>query len=300
MRARFDQLVKGIFREALTPAGTVRNQEEVAAEAQAIDTLFEPDPARAHALDDLGYLGKMARVPCLFEAYHNTVDVPELRSCVRKQLTLDHLESNKARRKQLCVPRFPHLWVISSGRPELIIGGYGYTPILDWPSGFFQRCELDAIGLVVLRELPRARDTLLLRLMGSGAVLKQAIVELLGLPDGAREREVAMTSLVAFRARVTQDPTEEEREFLMSTEPLYDQWEKQVKNQGRAEGRMEGRMEGLAEGQRGMLLEQLHARFGVVPPSAALRIKAADVAELSRWAKRVLSAPTLEDVLGDP
>jgi hypothetical protein len=86
----------------------------------------------------------------------------------------------------------------------------------------------------------------------------------------------------------------------MSTEPLYDQWEKQVKNQGRAEGRTEGRTEGLAEGQRGMLLELLSTRFGVVPPSAVARIKAADVAELSRWAKRVLSAPTLEDVLADP
>src|SRR5215213_9207771 len=43
---------------------------------------------------------------------------------------------------------------------------------------------------------------------------------------------------------------DEEREFLMSTEPLYDQWEMQVKNQGRMEGRMEGR----AEGQRVMLL----------------------------------------------
>jgi hypothetical protein len=95
----------------------------------------------------------------------------------------------------------------------------------------------------------------------------------------------------ASHARIFQDPTEEEREFLMSTEPLYDQWEKQVKNQGRAEGR--------AEGQRGMLLDQLSIRFGVLPAAAIARINAADIADLSRWAKRVLSAPTLEDVLSD-
>ena len=76
---------KSIFREALTPAGIVRIQEEVVTEAQAIDTLFVPDPARAHALDDLGYLGRMARVPSVFEAYHNTMNVPEYRGCVRKR-----------------------------------------------------------------------------------------------------------------------------------------------------------------------------------------------------------------------
>lgn len=116
MRARFDQFTKGIFREALTPAGTVRNQHEIAPEAQAIDTIFEPDPARAHALDALGWLGEMARAPCIFEAYHDTVDLTEYRGCVRKQLTLDHVDGNKARRKKLPVPVFPHLWVLSTGR----------------------------------------------------------------------------------------------------------------------------------------------------------------------------------------
>jgi hypothetical protein len=152
------------------------------------------------------------------------------------------------------------------------------------------------VGLVVLRELPRTRDTLLLRLMGAGSVLVEATAELLRLPEGAREREAAIPSLVAFRKRIIHDSTREEREFLMSTEPLYDQWEMEVKNQGR----MEGRMEGLAEGQRVMLLDQLRTRFGLLPEAAVARIMAAGVAELSRWGKRVLSAQTLEDVIGGP
>lgn len=292
MRARFDQFAKGIFREALTPAGNVRSQHEVAAEPQAIDTLFEPDPARAYALDDLGYLGEMARIPSLFEVYHNTLDGPEYRGCVRKQLTLDHTERTKARRRKLPLPRFPHLWTLSAGRPERVIDGYKFTPISAWPVGFYQRCPEDAVGLAVLRELPATRETLLLRLMGSGDVLNRAIAELMLLPDDAREREVVMTSMIAFRTRIFHDPTSEEREFLMSTEPLYDQWEKQVKRQGRAEGR--------AEGRRAMLLDLLRTRFGVLPKAAVARIKAADGALLNRWAKRVLSAPTLQDVLADP
>jgi hypothetical protein len=284
MRARFDQFTKGIFREALTPAGTVRNQQEIAPEAQAIDTIFEPDPARAHALDELGWLGSMARTPCIFEAYHDTVDVIEYRGCVRKQLTFDHVEGNKARRKKRPLPLFPHLWVLSTGRPERVIDGYRFEPSPDWPTGFLQRCEADAVGLVVLRELPRSRDTLLLRLMGAGSVLDEAIAELLRLPEDAREPEVTMTALIAFRTRIFQDPTDEERGFLMSSDPLYDRWEKQVKREGRRE----------------MLLDQLRARFGALPRATIARIKAANATELSRWAKRVLSAPTLEDVMRDP
>jgi hypothetical protein len=285
MRARFDQFTKGIFREALAPAGTVRNQDEIAAEAQAIDTRFEPDPARAQALEGLGRLGEMARVPCLFEAFHGTVDLTEFRSCVRKQLTLDHVESGRARRKKRPVPPFPHLWVLSAGRPERVMDGYTFTPIPGWPAGFLQRSEADAVGLVVLRQLPRRRDTLLLRLMGADAVLDDAIAELARLPKDARERQVTVTSLVAFRTKISHDPTNEERAFLMSTEPLYEQWEKQVKNLGRKEG------------QRVMLLDLLRTRFGVLPRATVARVKAADAAQLSRWAKRVLSAPTLEDVL---
>ena len=301
MRARFDQFTKSIFREALTPAGTVRIQEEVVTEAQAIDTLFVPDPARAHALDDLGYLGKMARVPSVFEAYHNTMDVPEYRGCVRKQLTLDHLECSKARRQRLPVPPFPRLWMFSAGRAERVLKGYGFTPIRGWPPGFHERCEEDAIGLVVLRELPRTRETLLLRLMASGEVLNQAIDELMHLLEGAREREVAMTSLVAFRAMIYHDPVNEEREFLMSTEPLYDEWEKQVKNQGRVEGRVEGRAEGRAEEAAHAVLTVLRVRGLAVPDEVRERILAQrEPARLERWLERAAVASSIAEVLDEP
>jgi hypothetical protein len=41
-------------------------------------------------------------------------------------------------------------------------------------------------------------------------------------------------------------------------------------------------------------------RDALTPAGTVTRIKSADAAELSRWAKRVLSAPTLEEVLRDP
>ena len=62
----------------------------------------------------------------------------------------------------------------------------------------------------------------------------------------------------------------------------------------RVEGRVEGRQEGAAK----VLLLQLKARFGAVPADARARILAAKEATLARWSLRVLTAPTLDAVLG--
>ncbi|HSO00448.1 MAG TPA: hypothetical protein VLS89_19285, partial [Candidatus Nanopelagicales bacterium] len=56
---------------------------------------------------------------------------------------------------------------------------------------------------------------------------------------------------------------------------------------------------GRAEGGARILLEQLTVRFGAVPAKVSERVHAADEATLSRWAVRVLSAPTLKDVLDE-
>jgi hypothetical protein len=48
-----------------------------------------------------------------------------------------------------------------------------------------------------------------------------------------------------------------------------------------------------------VLLEQLRARFGPVPAKVSAKVQAADAATLSRWAVRVLTAPSLKDVLAD-
>jgi hypothetical protein len=67
---------------------------------------------------------------------------------------------------------------------------------------------------VVLRELPRGRETLILRLMGAAAVLNEALVELERLPADAWERAVAILPLVEARFRIPQDGADDaEREF---------------------------------------------------------------------------------------
>jgi hypothetical protein len=52
------------------------------------------------------------------------------------------------------------------------------------------------------------------------------------------------------------------------------------------------------EGERKVLLKQLAARFGPVPPDVKAQILAAKQPTLDRWALRVLTAPSLQAVFG--
>jgi hypothetical protein len=71
---------------------------------------------------------------------------------------------------------------------------------------------------------------------------------------------------------------------------------------GQKETRMdvldELKREGRVEGGARILLGLLAARFGSVPAEARARILGATEPMLARWSLRVLTAPTLEAVLG--
>ena len=59
----------------------------------------------------------------------------------------------------------------------------------------------------------------------------------------------------------------------------------------------QGRREGEHKGQRKLLLRLLRVRFGELPESAVAQVQTADAGQLDAWAERVLSAPTLAEVL---
>jgi hypothetical protein len=72
-----------------------------------------------------------------------------------------------------------------------------------------------------------------------------------------------------------------------------------LRAEGRAEGGAEGKAEGITEGRAAMLLRLLTARFGEQPDAVRLRLSAATIDQLDRWAERVLDARTVDDVFAD-
>lgn len=239
MRNVFDQLAKDLLDRALTPAGRVERQHEVRGEVQAVDAWFLPAPGQSAALAACGLLGRMGAQPTLFEAFHRPPGLDDLRGCVHKQLAV-HLqlrrEARAARHHRADRPLFPRLWVISAGVPRTVIHAYGFKRMSGWPRGFWRRKKVDSIGLVVVSELPCTRDTLMLRLMGSGEVLRQAHVEVHSLPADAWERQVAVPALNELRLHVPRNPSREVKEFLMSTRITHEEWLSEIQRQALARG----------------------------------------------------------------
>ena len=276
MRFRFDQLAKGICRATLSRGGLVFTEHEVISDGQTADIWFLPDPACNAERERIGLLGRMAEGPTILEPFHNTPGIDEIRECLHKQLTMDRSRVAEARRERHPRPPFPRLWVISTGRPESVIKGYGFKAMPGWPDGFLEKQEAEVVGLVVLRELPRERSTLLLRLMGADTVLTKAIADLAALPEDAWERTVAMPVLIALRFEIPQNQADdEERTYLMSTMELYEQWVQKTK------------AEGLEQGLKQSLIAVYQARFGTLPSEIAAAIESThDTAMLNRWLDR--------------
>ncbi len=67
--------------------------------------------------------------------------------------------------------------------------------------------------------------------------------------------------------------------------------------QGRQEGRQEMIDQGIQRGEARVLTTLLRLRFGELPAAVQQRIEAADADTLLRWAERVLTAQSLDEVL---
>ncbi|WP_437546078.1 hypothetical protein WME97_41280 [Sorangium sp. So ce367] len=262
MRSRFDAFGKSVLRETLDLVGGADTQVEVIATSQTMDIRYVPDPTRAALRAELGLLGELAAEPCQFEPFHDTPGPAELRGCVRKQL---HWHHELERCAGGTVP-FPRLCVLSSGRPATMLDAFGFDPVPGRP-GLYRAAAGWRIDLVVIAELPRTRDTLLLRLLGARTVLRDAIRELVALPDDAWERGIALPWLARLCFETPAEPSArtaedaEEEEIVTEVQQWFEQLKQSLRDEARKEGLQEGRKEGLQEGRKEGQLRVLARQF---------------------------------------
>lgn len=81
----------------------------------------------------------------------------------------------------------------------------------------------------------------------------------------------------------------------MLAERLTD-WTLEWKRQGLEEGIKQGIEQGVRQGESAILVRQLSRRFGDVPENIRNQIDAASLMEIEKWADRVLTASSLEDI----
>lgn len=279
-RNRFDRAAKDMLRVSLEPDGVFESDAEVSPDPQRADGWFTPDPSRPPTRTDLGLLWRMTTGACALEAFHATPGEDEVSGCVRKILNFRHILSLRKP-----APPPPRLWIISAGRPDSGIEGFELRAAEGWPHGIYHSPRLLFTGLVVTSELPRGRDTLLLRLMGAGACLRNAVTELAALPVATRERAIAGPVLLRYRIEIEQTPanrTNEDEEFMTSTQDIFEEWQRETRAVARAEG--------LAKG----LVVIYEIRFGAMPPELKAMVEGTEVeATLLGW-YRLVETSTVE------
>ena len=267
MRKRHDDLFKTYYSGLLTHSGEVQREVEVKGETRSIDLLFHPDPQPHDA--PLGLLSRMTTTPCIFEPFHRAPNLREVLTCVLKQLLLFGSDCRRARqaearRYNTVAPR--PLWIITAGHPQKALAELGLsdTRLEGWPSGFYGHPGL-RWAVVSLSKLPRQPDTILLRLMGKPSVRRKALEDFERLPQDDVMRQVALETISLVRVRLERKkaPRSYEKEFIVATDPLFEEFQQQLITRGQREGKLEGKIEGKIEGKRESIARIVIERFGV-------------------------------------
>jgi hypothetical protein len=154
MKAPFDLLAKGVIEEVCSIECTVSIQEPVPTDALYADALVDP-PSDPSPLHKRGMLGRMVKERCAIEPFSRVPSQQDVDRCMARVSLLradgDHDQV---------------LWVVSPGHPKSVIATWGLTEDALWCRGVYTSALARLPRVVVVRELPRDRDTIMLRLMG--------------------------------------------------------------------------------------------------------------------------------------
>ena len=155
----------------------------------------------------------------------------------------------------------PKVWILTPTASKSILNSFNAIPDEEnWGQGVYFLGESAKTAIVVIHQLPRIPETLLLRLLGKGNVQKQAINELQEQsPDNsirakAIDAVLSLRSILEITQNQNQDINEEDRELVMALSPIYLQQLEDAKQ--------EGVQEGVERGVRIMIENLLQIRFG--------------------------------------
>jgi hypothetical protein len=266
MRDDWDGRYKELLSAALEGTGDVLRGLESGAVTQRMDVVFRPDAAHRAVRLRRGLLGQLTDAgECDLEPFRNTPSVGRVRGCLRRTWTYHHVNycaDDDARADEVVTRTL----VLSPGTPTGVMETWSMRPHATLPRGVYVTPPGIGLWVVVIAELPATRATLALRLLGRNT-LSAALDELAVLPKRAWERKMLLV-LLRWRVQVQAAPvrTSEEEEFMQQTRDLFEQFQANLREEGRTKGRKEGMKRGLKKGleeglEKGLLpLQHLFAR----------------------------------------
>jgi hypothetical protein len=178
------------------------------------------------------------------------------------------------------------------------MASYRMTPLDDtvWPSGCYDAAPDVTFRLMVISQLPRTRDTLLVRTLGRGVTFEQAMEDLEALEPDAPEHAVVGPFLASLFVQLQNAPTDEAHAMISQSMKIYEKLVRDIRKVERKEGRKEGREEGL----RDAILDVCAARSLTLTEAQRARLAAeTDAATLRRWHSRAVTAATVAELFAD-
>jgi hypothetical protein len=251
-RRRHDSMSKDLLTLWCEPLGPVSAPRRVHGEERQIDAVVDASlrgPKAEARRRALGLLGRMGQGLAAFEAFRNPCTAHEVRAAIVKLVELHDELRRRARRRRTSVAEvpLPHLWALTPTLSDGLAAGFRALPREGFPPGCFGLADELGVTLVALAELPETPETLWLRILGRGKVQRRAFDELLRLPANHPLRGGTWRRVLRWRteAESAANPSEADRELIMNSERLLQQWERRLRREGKVEGKAEGKAEGL-------------------------------------------------------
>ena len=181
-----DQVAKLLCKTILSPWAQVGTEEEISLSPQKIDvlvTIVPSKPMTEETIESIGLLARILAQETILEPYSSAMGNEDIDDVQRKQLAFQHLqekqlEQSLGKRRRLNRPRS---WIVSPLDSPLVRQSNGLVVSVRFGQGVYEMPEQQAVGVIVLSQLPKTRDTLALRLLDAGERLMDAIEEVLKL-----------------------------------------------------------------------------------------------------------------------
>jgi hypothetical protein len=260
-QAVHDTFTKEWLKQMLFDYGDIEVEVQVRSEVRTIDILFFPANQALNNLADLGLLGQILLEPAAIEAFRNAVPEWEIHNCRNKRFSLHNELARAAQQNHQPFPKHqhPNLWITTPTFSKTLQKSLKAETKVPWGKGIYFLCDSDRTAVIAIHELPKTRDTLLLRLLGKGKVQTDAIQELLALPPKHPYRQVTLENIAILRINLEmrQNKTKQIKEVIMNLSPAYEKWRQETLAEGEARGEAQGQKQASISIARNMLQEGL-------------------------------------------
>lgn len=134
-----------------------------------------------------GLLGRIARESCSFRVFHVPADARLIQTAILEYV----LRSDGSKPLWMFTPEHP---------PKGVLAAYLLRRRRGWPAGVYSAPKHAGWNLVVVADLPRTRETLTVRLAGTGQTLLRALHDLRELPADAPELNAGRAVIDVLRS----------------------------------------------------------------------------------------------------